>query len=387
MKVRERHVPERYAIAITSIARIGRKIYLGLTSGENVLAVYDIDSDSIELAPPLFPWVVGRGYCSKIHNAMGVLADGTLLLGEGNHFTWDGLPVTVNYFNRELPERMLARKHAQGWPDVSYTDFCRPNLDGWDRTKSDPGAKILRYDPASQKSQVVCTLPPYYYVQSLIVDATHNHAFGHTLPDNHFFHVDLMSGELRSYGHISDFAHHNMVVTPSGICHGGWVDRADGSLKLLKFDPRKAALEYLDTTILEDIGAKVAGNQGIDSWLVTRCGDIYMGTVADSLLFKFDPANESFERIASLAQGGRVTSIDEDEDGILWIGAGYPNMHLIRFDPKVGGQEGIRDCGTVNSSYERCYFHGSCCFEGKLYLAETDGFSPSLHIVDLQSCR
>lgn len=386
MNVTERYVSERYAIAITSLARVGRKIYLGLTSGENILAVYDIDSDTIELAPPLFPWVVGRGYCSKIHNAMGVLADGSLLLGEGNHFTWDGLPVTVNYFNRELPERMLARKRAQGWPDVAYTDFCRPNLDGWDRSKSDTGAKILRYDPDTKLSHVVCELPQYFYVQSLLVDADRNQAFGHTLPDNHFFHVDLASGVLRSYGHISDFAHHNMVVTPDGICYGGWVDRADGSLKLLKFDPRNAALEYLNTTIMDDIGAKVAGNQGIDSWLVTRSGDIYMGTVADSRLFKFDRANESFEQIASLAEGGRVTSIDEDDNGILWIGAGYPNMHLIRFDPQSSGTDRIRDCGPVNSSYERCYFHGSCCFEGKLYLAETDGFSPSLHIVELGSC-
>lgn len=387
MNVQERHVPERYAIAITSMARVGRKIYLGLTSGENVLAVYDIDSDTIELAPPLFPWVKERGYCSKIHNALGALADGTLILGEGNHFTWDGLPVTVDYFNRELPERMLARKKAQGWPDVTYTDFCRENLDGWDRTKSDPGAKLMHYDPETQSARVIGELPPFFYVQSLLVDAKRNQAFGHTLPDNHFFHLDIDDGTVRSYGHISDFAHHNMVVTPDGICYGGWLDRAVGALKLLKFDPKKARLEYLDNTILADIGRKVAGNQGIDSWIVTRSGEIYMGTVADALLFRFDAHSETFERIAQLAEGGRVTSIDEDDDGVLWIGAGYPHMHLVRFNPKETGTDRLKDFGPVNSTYERCYFHGSCCFEGRLYLAETDGFSPSLHIVDLKDLQ
>jgi len=383
MQTKEIHVPDRYAIAITSIARVPRKIYLGLTAGARALAVYDIDRDEIRMEPEIFPWVAGRGYCAKIHNAMGALDDGTLLLGEGNHFTWDGIPVTVNYFNTELPESMLARKRAQGWPDVKYTDFCRENLVGWDRTATDPGGKILRYNPAVQKTELIGELPKFLYAQSMVVDAKRQRAFGHTLPDNHFFYVDVSQKTIRNFGHISDFAHHNLVVTPAGVCYGGWIDRANGSLKLLKFDPEKQRLEYLDKVILRDPGAKVAGNQGIDSWIVTRAGEIYMGTVANSLLFRFDPAAEEFELIGQLAKGGRITSMDEDEDGIIWVGADYPHMRLIRFDPQAGGKDRITDCGRVNDSYPRCYFHASCCFEGKLYLGETDCFSPSLHIVDL----
>lgn len=67
MHVRELHVPDRYAIAITSMARIGGKIYLGLTGGPRGLAVYDIDRDKIELKKELFPLVAGRGYCAKVH--------------------------------------------------------------------------------------------------------------------------------------------------------------------------------------------------------------------------------------------------------------------------------------------------------------------------------
>jgi hypothetical protein len=385
MKTRELFVPDRHAIAITSMTRIGDKIYLGLTAAANALAVYDIAQDELRMEPELFPWVKGRGYCSKIHNAMGALADGSILLGEGNHFTWDGIPVTVNYFNRELPESMLARKRAQGWPDVRYTDFCRENLEGWDRTRTDPGGKILRYNPATQSASLVGHLPPFLYAQSMVVDAARGVAFGHTLPDNHFFFVDVQAGSVRDFGHISDYAHHNMVVTPAGICYGGWIDRADGSLKLLRFDPRLQRLEYLNTTILREVGAKVAGNQGIDSWLVTRSGRIYMGTVAKSMLCEFHPETEEFELVAELSRGGRVTSMDEDDAGVIWIGADYPHMRLIRFDPSETGKARLTDCGPVNSTYARCYFHASCCFDGRLYLGETDGFSPSLHIVDLTS--
>ena len=45
----------------------------------------------------------------------------------------------------------------------------------------------------------------------------------------------------------------------------------------------------------------------------------------------------------------------------------------------------ITDCGPINPNLERCYIHASCLHKGKLYLGETDGFSPSLHIVDLGS--
>jgi len=383
MKARELYVEDRHAIAITSMARVGRRVYLGLTGGARILAAYDMDCDRIEVLDPVFPWVEGRGYCAKIHNALGALADGSLLLGEGNHFTWDGIPVTASYFDRELPERMLARKRGQGFPDVKYTDFCLESLGGWDRTRTDPGGRILRYSPETGATELIGKLPEYLYTQSMIVDAQRNRAFGHTIPNNHFFYVDIAARTVRDFGRISDYAHHNLVVAPNGVCYGAWLDRATGALKLLKFDPDTQRLHYLDTVILGDPGPKVAGNQGIDEWIVTRGGEIYVGTVAGAFLFRFDCETERFGLVAQLAEGGRVTSMDEDEDGVIWIGAGYPHMRLVRFDPGEPPPGRITDLGAVNSTYERCYFHASCYCDGKLYLGETDGFSPSLHIVDL----
>jgi hypothetical protein len=280
---------------------------------------------------------------------------------------------------------MLSRKRAQGYPDIQYSEFCLASLDSWDRVKDAPGGKILRYTPGTGEVETLGMLPGYLYAQSMIVDTARDRAFGHTIPDNHFFTVDAKRGEVRDFGHISDYAHHNMVITPDGVCYGAWMDKAEGSLKLLKFDPGEPRLQYLNKVILRDPGTKVAGNQGIDQWVVTRSGEIYVGTVANSLLFRFHDTEEEFELIGQLAKGGRVTSLDEDENGMIWIGAGYPHMQLVRFDPRTPSQKGITDFGRVNDTYHRCYFHASCLHEGKLYLGETDGFSPSLHIVDLAS--
>ncbi len=382
MNIKEIHVPDRLAIAITSMVRMGGKIYLGLTGGARLLAIYDIASEQIQMGGEICPWIGARGYSGKFHNAMGALSDGSLLLGECSHLTWDGLPVTVNYFRTELPERMLARKRAQGFPDVKFTDFCLPDLQRWNRRTMDPGGNILRYLPDKDHAEIFCSLPPFLYAQSLLVDPQGTHAFGHTIPDNHFFHINITTGELTDHGRISDYAFHHMVVAPNGICYAAWLDKADGSIKLLRFDPEKCKLDHTDRMILRDPGSKIAGNLGIDHWLVAQDGTIYMGTVANSLLFRFKPETLEFTLLGRLAEGGRVTSMDEDENGILWISAGYPHTRLVRFDPSA--PESITDCGPINPAYERCYIHASCLHEGKLYLGETDGFSPSLHIVDLK---
>ncbi len=380
----EFYVKDRLAIAITSMVRSGSFLYLGLTSGQRSLIAYDLETGKFHPLPAVFPWVKDRGYCTKIHNALGVLADGSLLLGEGNHFTWDGIPVTCAYFDQELPEFMLARKQAQGFPDVKYSDFCLENLNAWNRRRDNPGGKIVRFDPSSGDSSVLASLPPYLYVQSMIVDSERNQAYGHTIPDNHFFHLNLNNGKLTDHGRISDYAFHNLAIAPNGICYGAWVDKADSQLKLLRFDPNKERLDHLETPILSNIGPKVAGNQGIDQWITTRDGSMYVGTVADASLLRFDWERETFSLVFAKLAEARVTSLDEDDDGMIWIGAGYPHMQLIRFHP---GDNSMLNFGRVNQSYPRCYFHAACCYQNKLFLGETDGFSPSLHVVDLQPLR
>jgi len=314
----------------------------------------------------VFPWVRDRNYCTKIHNSMGVLSESSLLIGEGNHFTWDGLPVTSQYLKSELPEVMLERKRKQGFEDITFGDFCLQSLSEWNRFKDDPGGKIVKYDIKSSSIEIIAHLPKYCYSQSMIVDQKRKRAFGSTIPDNHFFYVDIENKTLYDYGRISEYAHHNLVITPDGICYGGWMDYYTHSLKLLKFDPEKKNLEYTDTIILKDVGGKIAGNQGIDQWVVTRDGEVYLGMVSNSLIFKFNYQNEKLELLGQATKSGRIATMDEDEEGNIWIGAGYPMMHLIKFNRKAQGRDRFVDYGVVNEEYRRCYFHASCYYKGKL---------------------
>jgi len=385
MDIKEFYVQDRMAIAITSMTGIGDTIYLGLTGSSYSLAKFHIPTEKIELCTEAFPWLKEKGYCTKIHNSMGKLSDNELLFGEGNHFTWDGLPVYSAYLKSELPEIMLKRKREQGYSDITYSDFCLDSLADWDRERDDNGGKIVKYNTETDTIEVIAEMPKYCYSQAMVVDPVNKMAYGNTIPDNHFFVVDANKKTLKDFGRISEYGHHNLVVSPKGICYGGWMDYYNHTLKLLKYDPKVGKLEYRDTVILRDVGTKIAGNQGIDQWLVTRDGEIYVGMVANSLLFRFHEDTEEFELVGQAAKGGRMATMNEDENGIIWLGAGYPHMHLVRFDKKATGKDRFYDCGPVGKSEYRCYFHASHYQDGKLYLGETDGFTPSLHVIDLKT--
>ena len=66
MKTKEVYVKSRRATAVTSMKKIGDKIYLGLTGGSETLAVLDTNTDEITLCNDVFPWVKNRNYCVKI---------------------------------------------------------------------------------------------------------------------------------------------------------------------------------------------------------------------------------------------------------------------------------------------------------------------------------
>ena len=142
-----------------------------------------------------------------------------------------------------------------------------------------------------------------------------------------------------------------------------------------------------EVSIISAVQAMMAINKekyDVTPVYVTKDGEMYMGAVANSLIFRFDWENEEFDLVGQAGTGGRVSTMDEDDNGIIWLGAGHPTMHLVRFDKNATGKDRFIDYGEVNNSNYRCYFHASYYYKNKLYLGETDGFTPSLHVIDLE---
>lgn len=383
MTVREVFVKDRRAIGVTSMVNVGKNIYCGLTGGSHAIAKLDGDSLEVTLCAEIFPWAAKKHYCTKIHNSLCVLEDGSLLAGECSHLTWDGLPVYNQYLKAELPESLLYRKREQGYEDITYNDFALDSLDNWDRRRDDPGGTLVRYDPVQDTAIAVAKLPKFLYSQSMQVDKKYKKAYINTIPDNHFLVVDYHTGDVEDYGRISEYGHHNMAIAPNGMVYAGWMDYYNRALKLLRYNPSEKKLYHTNIIIQRDVGNKIAGNQGIDQWIVTRSGEMFFGCVSNSLFYHFNWRTETITQIGQAAIGGRVATINEDDEGDLWIGAGYPIMHLVRFDPQSHNYNRFKDYGAVQNGNYRCYFHSSSIWDKKLFLGETDGFTPSVHIIDL----
>jgi hypothetical protein len=363
------------AIAITSVALDGEGVWCGLTAGRHCLVRFDRRSKQFAPAVDVFPWVddCPQVVLRKIHNALGVLADGRLVFGEGILYTWDGIPFELR--DDANTTHMVERRRQCGAPSLRMERLGPENLEQFDlRWMS--GGQIQIYDPRAKAIEAVGQIQPFNYVQSMVVDSKTNKAYGHTLGDCHFFVVDLKHRVVEDHGRISSFAFHNLVVLPDGVVFGAWIDvDLANKLRVLRFDPHKGYLERLKSVYLDDPGPRVQGNRGIDQWQVHSSGDIYVGMAGNGLLYRFDVAKLRLHEIGRIGDGGRVTSMVEDEEGCILFSAGFPIMSVGRYDPKSGT---IEDFGPVTDRYSKIYFHGAAYRDRVLYLAETDSGVASL---------
>ena len=170
-------------------------------------------------------------------------------------------------------------------------------------------------------------------------------------------------------------------VQPDGVVYGAWIDYDnEESLRIARFNPARGHLERLWESYLPQAGPRVQGNRGVDQWLVHSDGAVYLGMAGNGTIYRFDADRLNTEKIGRIGSGGRVTTIDQDQRGRVIFTAGFPIMHVGRFDPT---SEAVEDFGPVTDRYEQIYFHGSVYYDGTLWLAETDSGVASLWEVKL----
>jgi hypothetical protein len=374
------HTADPKATAITSVVLRGDTVWCGLTSGRHCLVPFDLTTRQFGEAVDIFPWVDERPQpvTSKIHNGLGILDDGRLVVGEGILYSWDGIPSEVGA-DRYVANNESRRERAGLPPQQAGVHGLR-SLAEFDMRCMSAG-KVLLYDPDSGTTELVGQVPKFTYVHSLVVDAEGKRAYGHTIGGCRFFVADLEAKSVEDHGQISTYAFHNLVIAPGGVVYGAWIDHdATGKLRVMRYDPKKGFVERLKEAYLDDPGPRVQGNRGIDQWLVHSSGQIYVGMAGSGLLYRFDPEALTLEQIGRAGEGGRVTSTGEDEHGRVLFSGGFPRMHIGRYDPANGK---VEDLGPVTDRYDHIYFHGSVYVDGTLYLAETDSGVPSLWEVKL----
>ena len=360
---------DEQALSITSLLQRGKTLWCGLTGGRRCLVPFDIATK--QFAPPvdIFPWIDDRPQVvlGKIHNSLGLLDDGRLIVGEGILTNWDGIP--FNFRNDPHTAVTDRRRTAAGLAPRDLDKLQPCDLQSFDMRWLG-GGKILTYDPETHRIDEIGKVQRFNYVHSMVVDPKTARAYGHTIGDCHFFVADINARTVEDHGKISRFAFHNLTIAPDGVVWGAWIDSdCQEKLRVLRYDPARGHLERLSVTYLDDPVPRHHGNVGIDQWLVHSSGDIYVGMAVTGTLYKFDPNELRLTEIGIAGEGGRVTSLDEDDSGRVLFTGGFPLMHVGRYDPR---SRKLEDLGPITDKYEQVYFHGSAYSDGVLYLAETD---------------
>lgn len=351
-------------VAITSMqAGADGNIYVGLTAFNNVLVRINTSDDSVEGLGEIFP---KRGNMvriyDKVHNSLVEGPDGELYIGQGLNIDWNGSP-----YNCDLA--------AYG------------------------GGHLFRYDIKTGKLEDYGIQVPLNAIHGMAVDKERRILYGYTIPDNHFFIHRLDGHRVADKGKISNYASHNLVCGPGGTVYGGYSGNiswsggvaADEGKKrfsfsgtyLYKYHPDDDRLIRTEELVVYGEEYDIFANKGIDSWVCASDGTIYGGTAVGGMIFKVDEGTGKVAVKGKPVLTPRVSGMKEGKDGMIYITAGFPNMHLISYNPVTGV---FTDHGSVNTERELCYFHGMAVMDdGTIYVGETDSNIPEIY--KLIPCR
>lgn len=353
--VTEARVPVAGANAVTAMA-LGADglIYCGLTGKRRVLAALDPRDDSLRDLGEIYPDdPKTRGILDKIHNALVKAPDGSLYIGQGLNVS-DGYP-------REF------------------------HSDGYD------GGRLFRYQPGSGRLSDLGPQVRGEAIQGLAMDPRGRYIAGYTIPGNRFFVHDLASHAVVDYGRISQMGHHNMVCDARGVTWGCWncalapagaAVRSDGCY-LMHYDHsartfERTAIEVPTAPFREISPAKnKSWNNGFDSALCARDGNVYFGVSTPANLCRLAPQKGKIELLGQPVGSSRMPALAEAADGRIVGLGGFPQMQLYAYDP---ARKAIENYGVVAPQYEMCLFHAMVVLpDGRIYAGETDSGRASVY--------
>lgn len=346
------------AIAITSML-LGKdgNVYAGLTGNGNVLARINTSDDSVENLGRIFPERKNMvPVFDKIHNSLVEGPDGEIYIGQGLNIDWHASPYDCDL-------------SAYG------------------------GGHLFRYDIDTGKLEDYGVQVPFNSIHGMTIDKKRRIIYGYTIPDNHFFIHYLDDHRVTDKGKISNYSSHNLVCGQDGTVYGGYFGNiswnggavGDAAKKkfsfygtyLFKYHPTDDRFVRTEELVVYGDEFDIFSNKGIDGWTCASDGTIYGGTAVGGMIFKVDEKSGKVTPLGKPVVTPRVSGLKEGKDGKIYITTGFPNMHLVSFNPKTGD---FTDHGSVNPDRELCYFHGIAILDdGTIYVGETDSYIPEVY--------
>lgn len=244
-----------------------------------------------------------------------------------------------------------------------------------------PGGAIVRFDPDSEKAEIVARPFPHVYIQSIQLDPKRRVFYGQTYNPEFFFSYEIATGKATNLGPIGGGIGLGQVeqlsIDRNGTIWGAYAvgrawAQAQGPTvsRLWRYNPDDRKPVFLKH------GLPSLDGQGFNKPDGTHTGPdgaVYMGS-SDGALYRIDPDSSKVEFIGKPAAGRRLTGLVTGADGNLYGSCGnggaaslfkceLPSGKLTNFgaiyDPAIGTQA--------------WQVHNMCVTrDGTLYAAEND---------------
>jgi hypothetical protein len=295
--------------------------------------------------------------------------------------------------------------------------FATSLLHDVDQQRNAPGGKIVRYDIAADRYDILGIPVDMLYIQSIAADFDRGLIYGYTYPAESLFQFEIKTGrsEILAYtGNAILFSQpHNSVVDKNGWLWGTYAETRAWDetpsrvpIRLFKYHPEGKRFEWFDyglprkndtAQLLSDPSKPQAVRSAlsetrhsedygfIDAMVYDGDRYIYVGTVA-GVLARIDTHTNSVEKIANVMATGRFPALTIASDGILYGAGGMKGQtQVIRWDPQnnhIDGYFNLRD-KTLDTGPARIH---DIAVDRKncLYLAENDHHERSSYLWTLE---
>ncbi|NQT02250.1 MAG: hypothetical protein HQ580_09515 [Planctomycetes bacterium] len=249
-----------------------------------------------------------------------------------------------------------------------------------------PGGKIFKYDPKTNKLEIIAIPLPHLYIQTIVMDTERKIIYGCTYPQWHLFRYDIRTNRTKDLGPTLH-APHRPVIDNGGnlwsyyrslspVCNPG--------LELLKYNPNKDKVYYGPWPKSCQLIRK-----GVDDMLLGPDGNIYIGSVSGELM-RFNPKDLEMEYLGKPFHSTRM-DLKFGSDGLLYIATGSGKY-------EEGGKEGTDTAiFTYDVKKEKFEFYGyiydkerkeGCVMvhdialtsDGIIYVAESDNHARTCYL-------
>jgi hypothetical protein len=274
------------------------------------------------------------------------------------------------------------------------------------------GGKLVRYDPASHRYELLDVPAARLYIQSIAADWTRRLIYSFTCPAEAVYRTELGTrrSTLAAYiGNATLFCQpHNAVVDRHGWLWGtcgemrAW-DEAFGlqPVRLFKYHPDNDCLVIMDRGLprweehrqllpdpagprdLPGVLTETRHKQDFgfcDSMVYDGERYIYAGTVA-GVLCRIDTETGAVEKVANAIATGRFPALALREGVLYGAGGMHGHTRLVRWDTRGGELETYDDLVDAASGERPARVHELALDDkGRVYLGENDNHDRSSYL-------